>query len=522
MTNPYYNHSSGKPVNVGRGLSSDMRNEFDLIVQGFDQFPTPTQLAGGSSNYVIDTGTSNNLVVPVPSASITSLFNGLQLEVLVLNPNTASVSITVGGFPTVAVTRADGTSLLAGDLVAGQVANLIFANGSFQYDGKNSATAVGGLPTTGGTMTGALNEAKGANIASTASVNLTTATGNFIHITGTTNITGIILAVGAERTIIFDGILTLTNSASLILPGGFDIITAAGDAMIVRGESGGITRVINYQPIAGITVNQAKGANIASAGTINLNTTTGDYVHVTGAVTITAITLNSGRSITVVFDGALTLTHNATTLILPTGANIVTAAGDTMVVRGDGLGNTRVISYNRANGDPVFTPARKFIASVTPTAVANIDFLNIFTSQFNNYYITFNGIIPSANDSLRMRVANTGVVDTGSNYFSDISTSGVGASVSATSFDVITTFTFLNSGGGSATFTLLNVNDTTNNKQMTGNGFIKTAAGNYKSVGFGGAYIAANTVSGIRLFWNGGSNFVPNANGSIEIYGERI
>src|SRR3990167_2125625 len=73
---------------------------------------------------------------------------------------------------------------------------------------------------------------------------------------------------------------------------------------------------------------QKKGADVASAATINLDTATGDFVHVTGTTTITAVTLTSGDACVVVFDGALTLTHHATTLILPQGVNITTAAGD--------------------------------------------------------------------------------------------------------------------------------------------------------------------------------------------------
>lgn len=100
----------------------------------------------------------------------------------------------------------------------------------------------------------------------------------------------------------------------------------------------------------GFAVNEVKGADIASAATINLTTATGNLVHVTGTTTITAITIPSGAERTVVFDGILTLTHNATTLILPTGANITTAVGDVMKVRGDGSGNARVVTYTRANG----------------------------------------------------------------------------------------------------------------------------------------------------------------------------
>jgi hypothetical protein len=103
----------------------------------------------------------------------------------------------------------------------------------------------------------------------------------------------------------------------------------------------------------GYAQNEVKGADIASAATINLTTATGNLVHVTGTTTITAITIPSGADRTVVFDDALTLTHHSTTLILPTGASITTAAGDSMVVRGDGSGNARVITYTRATGGPV-------------------------------------------------------------------------------------------------------------------------------------------------------------------------
>lgn len=106
----------------------------------------------------------------------------------------------------------------------------------------------------------------------------------------------------------------------------------------------------------GYPQNEDKGADIASAATINLTTATGNLVHVTGTTTITAITIPSGADRTVVFDDALTLTHHSTTLILPGGANITTAAGDVMVVRGDGSGNARVISYQQANGASRFSP----------------------------------------------------------------------------------------------------------------------------------------------------------------------
>src|SRR5690606_32482026 len=97
-----------------------------------------------------------------------------------------------------------------------------------------------------------------------------------------------------------------------------------------------------------------KGSNVASASTISLGE--GGYFHITGTTTITDIdfaTAKDGRSAILEFDGVLTLTHNATTLKLPGGVNITTAAGDTCLVVQDNGDNVRVAMYQRADGTPV-------------------------------------------------------------------------------------------------------------------------------------------------------------------------
>jgi len=103
-------------------------------------------------------------------------------------------------------------------------------------------------------ITGLINEAQGSNIASASTINLTTATGNYVHITGTTTITAITLAQGAERTIVFDDVLTFTNGASLILPSSANIITAAGDTAKVRGEAAGVVRCVDYTRADGTAI----------------------------------------------------------------------------------------------------------------------------------------------------------------------------------------------------------------------------------------------------------------------------
>ncbi len=108
----------------------------------------------------------------------------------------------------------------------------------------------------------------------------------------------------------------------------------------------------NRVSLENIPLNEAKGSDIASSGTLNLNNATGNLVHVTGTTTVTAITLSSGYERTVIFDGALTLTHNSSTLILPGNANITTVAGDRAIFRGDGTA-VRCIAYVKENGTAV-------------------------------------------------------------------------------------------------------------------------------------------------------------------------
>src|SRR5512139_3029144 len=68
---------------------------------------------------------------------------------------------------------------------------------------------------------------------------------------------------------------------------------------------------------------------IASAGTTDLATKSEEILSVSGTTSITALgTVSAGMIKILVFEGALTFTHNASSLILPGGASIVTAAGD--------------------------------------------------------------------------------------------------------------------------------------------------------------------------------------------------
>lgn len=135
---------------------------------------------------------------------------------------------------------------------------------------------------------------------------------------------------------LLDDIAADLNVARPIVAGG----TGATTASAARTALGFSADAANFG---------VKGADIASAATTDLSAATGDYITITGTTTITALgTSPAGTRRFVRFAGVLTLTYNATSLILPGSASIITTAGDTAIFVSEGAGNWRCLDYNRA------------------------------------------------------------------------------------------------------------------------------------------------------------------------------
>lgn len=148
------------------------------------------------------------------------------------------------------------------------------------------------LPLTGGAVTGKVRFAEGAAIASASTVNLDNATGNFVHITGTTGISTLTLAQGTWMLVCFDGILTLTNGANLINQGAANITTAAGDLALFVGEGSSVTRMVGYFRASGSPVSAILSAIAALDSSAGVLVQTG-----AGAATKRAIGVSASTDI---------------------------------------------------------------------------------------------------------------------------------------------------------------------------------------------------------------------------------
>jgi len=125
------------------------------------------------------------------------------------------------------------------------------------------------------TLENAIFEAKGTTLASAATVDLNTATGNYLQISGTATINSFgTCPAGARFILMFQGIATLTyNATSLIIPGLANKTTAAGDCCMIVSEGSGNWRIVGYFAISGgggggsVTAVTATSPLLSSGGT---------------------------------------------------------------------------------------------------------------------------------------------------------------------------------------------------------------------------------------------------------------
>ena len=191
---------------------------------------------------------------------------------------------------------------------------------------------------------------------------------------GTAATTGTQTTPAADAGYVGAYVVTVANGQATIIAN--NISVASGAPFITESLTQKISQAVadaRYAKLSGAVftgpVSWSKGAAIASAATLTPGTD-GNYFHVTGTTTITAIANSAPSPLKLVFDGALTLTHNATTLILEGAANIQTAAGDTAEFFQDGAGNWRCTFYIRAISLPVGVIDRK---------TATVDVVNTVT-----------------------------------------------------------------------------------------------------------------------------------------------
>ncbi len=95
-------------------------------------------------------------------------------------------------------------------------------------------------------LDGAIRYKKGTAIASASSLDLTGATGNIVHVTGSTQINSIVISEGQVLIVIFDAAPLIKNGSSIVTHTGADVQAAAGDTCVIVGDAANVAKITAY------------------------------------------------------------------------------------------------------------------------------------------------------------------------------------------------------------------------------------------------------------------------------------
>lgn len=129
---------------------------------------------------------------------------------------------------------------------------------------------------------------------------------------------------------------------------------------------------------------------LASGTTTDIGAQNSFFVNVSGTTTITSLGTNYNGPRFVRFTGILTLTYHATNMILPTGANITTAANDSALFIPTGSG-WACVAYQKADGTALSSSTVTDYLNSTRIDVASASTVNLTSGAPNTRHINITG-----------------------------------------------------------------------------------------------------------------------------------
>ena len=192
----------------------------------------------------VDTGSANAYILNF-TANFNTLTNGIVIYWIPANNNTGASTINVNNLGVVNIVNPSGTSLGANQIVANQMAQIVYYGGVWQLlsIGNFQGVTIGTFGTE-------------STIASATTTDLGSATAHVVKVTGNTSITSFgssAQLVAPIYVVRFTGTATLNNTTSLILPQGTNVVTQAGDSLIAEYLGSGFWKVLIYQSQSALT-----------------------------------------------------------------------------------------------------------------------------------------------------------------------------------------------------------------------------------------------------------------------------
>jgi hypothetical protein len=255
--------------------------------------------------------------------------------------------------------------------------------------------------------------------------------------------------------------------------------------------------------------NQGIQADIASAATTDIGVQNTNFLRVTGTTTITSFGTNYRGPRFLTFAGAVTLTHS-TSLVLPGGANITTAAGASLIAIPGATAGTAdkwiVVAY-QANiipgvvADGSVTTAKLADGAVTTAKIADG---NVTTAKIANLNVTTGKLADSAVTTAKIADSNVTTEKLADNAITtakiadgSVTAAKIGAGQQMTTSNVLNA-TAGGTSGAVGTYAVRGTLNTTVSSNTTATGSsLGLGSGTWRSMG-------GSTVSGQDSYYNEG------------------
>lgn len=271
---------------INDGNANAAENGANSSITSLSGLTSPIPTAGGSSSHFNGTTSTGTAAAQVVSTVVPNNFALTTGNMVSFNPgfsSTGATTLNIAGTGALAVrkpTNAGPVALQPNDWVTGQNVTVVYDGTAYLFLGEPNDPFFGALT----------------NLASAATTDLGTVQSQNVNITGTTTITSFGSSASLANPyymITFAGALTLTNSASLVLPGGANITTAAGDTALMVFAGGSTWRVGLYQKRDGTPIVSPSGTSGVLVG-IQVFTASGTYTPNASATKAFALVTGGG------------------------------------------------------------------------------------------------------------------------------------------------------------------------------------------------------------------------------------
>lgn len=217
-------------------------------------------------------GTANAIALTYAAAPA-AYVQGEKYAFKAIATNTGATTLNINGLGAMNLFKRTphGPSAMAGgEIQSGDIVEVEFDGSEFIMLGlpSNIGNFAGGTLTQTTAMSGAAFNEAFATIASAATLAIGAAPANYLQVTGTTTITAFdAVQAGACRILEFAASLTLANNANIVLPGGANITTQAGDIAKFVSAGGGVWLCAFYTRSAGPPLSGPASAATTLGGT---------------------------------------------------------------------------------------------------------------------------------------------------------------------------------------------------------------------------------------------------------------